>query len=119
MLGVSPTHDLQHVEKGPPGVPTSGFLWQTAMIARLNRSMAGPRRDIFSSKDVDPTLSYETVETQLGAKPGCSDGLPGRGIVDAVDAGGTNHDGEENLTGIRPSGTGSRNGRAPSIQCCT
>jgi len=44
--------------------------------------------------------------------------------VDAVDAGGTNHDGEENLTGIRPSGPGSRNGRKPSIglvvhQCCT
>jgi hypothetical protein len=44
--------------------------------------------------------------------------------VDAVEAGDTNHDGEENLTGIRPSGTGSRNGRTPSIglvvhQCCT
>jgi hypothetical protein len=36
-------------------------------------------------------------------------------VVDAVDTGGTNHDGEENLTGIRPSGAGSRNGRAPSI----
>jgi hypothetical protein len=36
--------------------------------------------------------------------------------VNAVDAGGTNHDGEDNLTGIRPSGTGSRNGRTPSIR---